>query len=110
MNRRQVGRIDRRYHRCARRCVHELLALTFPQFVAHTVTTKDGQEFTGLLIGQSVSEGVTLFMADNRAALIPPSLIASQTQSKVSLMPEELARALTVQDFRDLLEFLLSRK
>lgn len=81
-----------------------------PQFVGHTVTTRDGQEFTGLLIGQSVSEGVTLFMADNRAALIPPALIASQTQSKVSLMPEELARALTVQDFRDLLAFLLSRK
>jgi putative heme-binding domain-containing protein len=81
-----------------------------PQFVSHTVETKDGQEFTGLLIGQSVNEGVTLFMADSRAVLIPPSLIASQTQSKVSLMPEELARGLSVQDFRDLMAFLLSRK
>jgi hypothetical protein len=42
--------------------------------------------------------------------LIPPSRIAAQTQSKVSLMPESLADALTVQDFRDLLAFLLSRR
>jgi hypothetical protein len=81
-----------------------------PQFVAHTIETKDGQEFTGLLIGQSVNEGATLFMADGRAVLVPPSQIVSQTQSKVSLMPEGLAEALTVQDFRDLLLFLLSRK
>jgi hypothetical protein len=81
-----------------------------PQFVAHTVETRDGQDFTGLLIGQSASEGATLFMADGRAVLVPPSRIASQTQSKVSLMPEGLSEALTVQDFRDLLAFLLSRK
>ncbi len=81
-----------------------------PEFVAHTLTTKDNQEFTGLLIGQSVNEGVTLFMADGRAVLIPPALIESQTQSQVSLMPEGLVSALTVQDFRDLLAFLLSRR
>lgn len=81
-----------------------------PQFVSHTIETKDGQEFTGLLIGQSVNEGATLFMADGRAVLVPPAHIASQTQSKVSLMPEGLAEALTAQDFRDLLAFLLSRK
>jgi putative heme-binding domain-containing protein len=81
-----------------------------PQFVTHTIETKDGQEFSGLLIGQSVNEGATLFMANGRAVLVTPSQIASQTQSKVSLMPEGLAEALTVQDFRDLLSFLVSRK
>jgi putative membrane-bound dehydrogenase-like protein len=81
-----------------------------PQFVTHTIQTKDGQEFSGLLIGQSVNGGATLFMADGRAVLVPPSQIVSQTQSKVSLMPEGLAEALTVQDFRDLLAFLVSRK
>ena len=78
--------------------------------MTHTIETKDGQEFSGLLIGQSVNEGATLFMADGRAVLVPRSQIASQTQSKVSLMPEGLAEALTVQDFRDLLAFLASRK
>jgi hypothetical protein len=81
-----------------------------PQFVTHTIETRDGQVFSGLLIGQSTLEGVTLFMADGRAVLAPPAQIASQGQSKVSLMPEGLADALTVQDFRDLLAFLLSRQ
>ena len=81
-----------------------------PQFVTHTIETKDGREFSGLLIGQSVNEGATLFMADGRAVLVPPAQIAAQNQSKVSLMPEGLAEALTIQDFRDLLAFLLSRK
>jgi putative heme-binding domain-containing protein len=81
-----------------------------PQFVTHTIETRDGQVFSGLLIGQSTIEGVTLFMADGRAVLAPPAQIASQGQSKVSLMPEGLADALTVQDFRDLLAFLLSRQ
>ncbi len=81
-----------------------------PQFVSHTIETKNGQDFTGLLIGQSVIEGVTLFMADGRAVLIPPAQVKAQTQSTVSLMPEDLAKALTTHDFRDLLAFLLSRK
>ena len=81
-----------------------------PQFVTHTIETKDAREFSGLLIGQSVNEGATLFMADGRAVLVPPGQIAAQNQSKVSLMAEGLAEALTIQDFRDLLAFLLSRK
>jgi len=81
-----------------------------PQFVTHTIETRDGQEFSGLLIGQSVNEGATLFMADGKAVLVPPTQIAAQNQSKVSLMPEGLAEALTLQDFRDLLAFLLSRR
>ena len=81
-----------------------------PQFVSHTIETKDDQTFTGLLIGDSAEAGVTLFMANGRAALIPPSLVASHNQSKVSLMPDDLEQALTVQDFRDLLAFLLTRR
>jgi putative heme-binding domain-containing protein len=81
-----------------------------PQFVSHTIETRDGQVFSGVMIGESVETGVTLFMADGRAVLIPSGQIASHTQSKVSMMPEGLQQALTVQDFRDLLAFLLSRK
>jgi putative membrane-bound dehydrogenase-like protein len=81
-----------------------------PQFVAHTIETKAGESFTGLLIGDSVDSGVTLFMADGRAVLIPPGQITARTQSKISLMPEGLEQAMTRQDFRDLLAFLLSRR
>lgn len=81
-----------------------------PQFVGHTVETRDGDVFTGLLIGQSTEVGLTLFTADGKAVVIPGALIASQAQSKVSLMPEGLADLLTLRDFRDLLAFLLDRR
>jgi hypothetical protein len=42
--------------------------------------------------------------------LIPASRIVSNQPSTVSLMPEGLENALTVQDFRDLLAFLRSLK
>ncbi len=78
--------------------------------MGHTVETKDGQTFSGLLIGESVESGLTLFTADAKAVLIPPGQVAARTQSTTSLMPEGLEQALTAQDFRDLLTFLLSRK
>jgi putative membrane-bound dehydrogenase-like protein len=81
-----------------------------PQFVMHVIETRDGQEFNGLLIGQSAHEGATLFMADGKAVLVPSAHISAQKQSKVSLMPEGLVEALTIQDFRDLLAFLESRR
>ncbi len=81
-----------------------------PQFVTHTVTTTDGESYSGLLIGQSITDGVTLLGTDGRAIAIPPARIVAQTQSDVSLMPEGLAQGLTTQDFRDLIAFLLTRK
>jgi putative heme-binding domain-containing protein len=81
-----------------------------PQFVTHTVTTTDGESYSGLLIGQSSTAGVTLLGTDGNAIAIPPARIVAQTQSDVCLMPEGLAQGLTTQDFRDLIAFLLTRK
>jgi putative heme-binding domain-containing protein len=81
-----------------------------PQFVTHTVTTTDGESYSGLLIGQSSTAGVTLLGGDGNAIAIPPARITAQTQSDVSLMPEGLAQGLTTQDFRDLIAYLLTRK
>jgi len=78
-----------------------------PQFVTHTVETKDGQSHSGLLAGEAP---VTLITSDGNGVVIPAGQIASHTVSDVSLMPEGLADALTVEDFRDLLAFLLSRR
>ena len=80
-----------------------------PQFVAHVVETKDGESLTGLLLSQTAA-ALTLATADGQAMVVPTSEVASHTQSKVSLMPEGLDRALTVAQFRDLMAFLLSRK
>jgi putative heme-binding domain-containing protein len=81
-----------------------------PQFVSHTVETKDGQSLTGLLSSESVDGTVTLLTADGKAVRIPGAQVSAHTQSKVSLMPEGLEKGMTVGDFRDLLAFLLSRK
>ena len=47
--------------------------------------------------------------ADGKGVLIPANEMVSNQPSAVSLMPEGLENALTVQDFRDLLAFLLLR-
>jgi putative heme-binding domain-containing protein len=81
-----------------------------PQFVSHTVETKDGQSLTGLLSSESTDGTVTLLTADGKAVRIPGAQVTAHTQSKVSLMPEGLEKGMTVGDFRDLMVFLLSRK
>ena len=52
---------------------------------------------------------MTLMTADGKGVLIPANEMVSKQPSAVSLMPEGLEKALTVQDFRDLLAFLLWR-
>jgi hypothetical protein len=81
-----------------------------PQFVSHTVETKDGQTVSGLLISQNADGTLTLATAEGKAVRIPGAEVLTHTQSKVSMMPEGLERALTVRDFRDLMAFLLSKK
>ena len=81
-----------------------------PQFVAHTVETRDGRAWTGLLLAQAADGGVTLATMDGQAVVIPGADLSAHTQSKVSLMPEGLERGLSVGEFRDLLAFLLSRR
>jgi putative membrane-bound dehydrogenase-like protein len=81
-----------------------------PQFVQHTVETKSGESFAGILTGQQSDGTVTLLMNDGRGVVIPGSQVATHENSKVSLMPDELEQGLTVREFRDLLAFLLSLK
>jgi putative heme-binding domain-containing protein len=81
-----------------------------PQFVQHTVETKNGESFAGILTGQQSDGTVTLLMNEGRGVVIPGSQVATHENSKVSLMPDELEQGLTLQEFRDLLAFLLSLK
>jgi len=81
-----------------------------PQFVSHTVETRDGQAVSGLLLSQNADGTVILATAEGKAVRIPASDVVTHTQSKVSLMPEDLAGTMTVRDFRDLMAYLLSRK
>ena len=81
-----------------------------PQFVQHTIGTKSGESFAGILTGQQSDGTVTLLMNDSRGVIVPGSQVGSRENSKVSLMPDDLEQGLTVQEFRDLLAFLLSLK
>jgi len=81
-----------------------------PQFVSHDLETKDGRTLSGLLTAQSSDGTLTIVTADGKAVRIPGAQIATHTQSRVSMMPEGLDRTMSVQDFRDLMAFLLSRR
>jgi len=79
-----------------------------PQFVQHTVETKGGDSYSGILLGQQADGTYTLLMNDGRGAVVPGALVKSHEISKVSLMPDELEQGLTVEEFRDLVAFMLS--
>lgn len=81
-----------------------------PQFVQHTVETKAGDSYSGILVGQQSDGSYTLLMSDGRGVVVPGTLVAAHQTSKVSLMPDELEQGLSVEEFRDLLAFLLSLK
>ncbi|MBI3850204.1 MAG: c-type cytochrome [Verrucomicrobia bacterium] len=81
-----------------------------PQFVSHTVETKDNQTFNGISPGQGPDGSLTLIMADGKGVWIPAAQVVSDTPSNVSLMPEGLEKGMTLQDFRDLMAFVQSRK
>jgi putative membrane-bound dehydrogenase-like protein len=81
-----------------------------PQFVQHTIETKSGDSYSGILLGQQADGTYTLLMNDGRGVVVPGALVASHDTSKVSLMPDELEQGLTVEEFRDLVTFMLSLK
>jgi putative heme-binding domain-containing protein len=71
------------------------------------VTTKSGDEFTGIL-QQLNDAGVELVGADAKPVRIPKLDIQQQRSSNISLMPEGLQAGLTLQEFNDLIEFLIT--
>ena len=76
-----------------------------PIYTCYNVDTKDGQSFTGLLAAETPTT-ITLRMAQAVEQKISRSDIASMTTSRLSLMPQELEKAMTKQEMADLLAFL----
>jgi putative membrane-bound dehydrogenase-like protein len=77
-----------------------------PQFVTWSVARTDGTVFTGILLEQS-PEGAQVY-ADSagRSIVDKPDELAERKPLTISIMPEDLAQTMTIQDFRDLLAFL----
>ncbi len=80
-----------------------------PLYEQHVVETKNGETISGVWVNLRPEE-LSLNTPEAGIVAIPNKNIVSHTVTKLSLMPEGLENALTIQDFRDLLAFLLSLK
>ena len=79
-----------------------------PQFVAWSVARTDGTVFTGVLVSESPDGTLTFADADGRLKTVNSSDIEERKPQPTSIMPDNLAQSLTLQEFRDLTAFLLS--
>jgi putative heme-binding domain-containing protein len=79
------------------------------EYVAHVVHTTDGRVLTGLIAEQSAGS-ITLVDARNERTTIARGRIESLEESPASLMPDNLHRALSPDELRDLFAYLQSDK
>jgi putative heme-binding domain-containing protein len=71
--------------------------------------TKDGEEFQGI-IKQVTHQWIELMGGDGKLVRIGTANIRERRTSEVSLMPEGLQSGLSLQEFTDLVEYLVSLK
>jgi putative heme-binding domain-containing protein len=76
-----------------------------PNFVNYECELKDGRVLSGLLAAES-SANLTLRMAQGVEEVVPRSQIARLTSSRLSLMPQEVEKTVTLQELADLLAYL----
>jgi putative membrane-bound dehydrogenase-like protein len=76
-----------------------------PTYTLYNVETKDGESYSGLLSSDS-AQSITLRQAAAVEQKIARANIASITSSRLSLMPQELEKAMSKQDMADLLAYL----
>jgi putative heme-binding domain-containing protein len=76
-----------------------------PNFASYLCETNDGRVFSGLIAAEARGS-VTLRQAQGIEETIPRREIASLTASRLSLMPQELEKAMTAQELADLLAYL----
>ena len=76
-------------------------------YTTTVVETKAGVEYTGI-IKQANDAGIQLIGADGKLVVLAAKEIQSQHGTPVSLMPEGLQTGLTVQEFTDLIDYLVT--
>jgi putative membrane-bound dehydrogenase-like protein len=74
-------------------------------YQAHTVLTHSGRALSGLLIEDS-PQRVVLKVAGGKEEVVPRADLLSLSASAVSLMPEDLEKTVTEEEFRDLIAYL----
>lgn len=81
-----------------------------PQFAQHVVETREGESYSGRVMGEDADGSLTLVTGEGQAVFVPKSQITEQRILTLSMMPEGLLDGLSVQDFADLMAFLESRR
>jgi len=89
------------------RDITEPSAAINPEHISYNVTLKDGEVQTGVLLKNN-REQVVLGQPSGKDLTIPKENVAEMKPSAVSLMPEGLMKALTPEQQRDLMTFLLT--
>jgi len=79
-----------------------------PQFVAWSVARTDGTVFSGVLVGESPEGKVTFADGEGKLIEIKPSEIEDRKPQPTSIMPDNVTQTLTVEEFRDLVAFLIA--
>jgi putative heme-binding domain-containing protein len=77
-----------------------------PNFVSYTVETRDGRTLDGLIAGESAAS-LTLKRAEGVTETVLRRDITAISGSGLSLMPEGLETAISIEQMADLIAFLL---
>lgn len=81
-----------------------------PQFAEHRIETREGDVYSGRLVSEEPGGTVTLLTGVGQQVRIPGRLVVRNDPSAVSLMPEGLLGAMSVDDVRNLVAYLESLK
>ena len=77
-----------------------------PQFVVWSIQLSDGRSLTGMLLGINSDDSERYSDPTGKVFSLRPAAIESRRPMPNSLMPDNLAKQMTLQEFRDLLAFL----
>jgi putative membrane-bound dehydrogenase-like protein len=81
-----------------------------PAFVSWLVTTRDGKQHVGVIVGEGFDSTLTMADAQGKRTILKITDVEERVAQTTSIMPADLHGKMTRQEFLDLLAFLESRK
>ncbi|MEX2558774.1 MAG: hypothetical protein WD403_02615, partial [Pirellulales bacterium] len=80
-----------------------------PSYQAFSLILADGRSLTGVKLAET-GEQLTLGDAEGKQHVLARSQIEAEESQTISIMPQDLAKSLTVDEFVDLIAFLAGEK